>query len=118
MLLAYLRGWITPDTQKQGIRSQLRQEVILAALSSELEAETVKNQALAYSAILPAFNFDLEHATQMARTIVEDIERSGRLSEYERVLDVNGGGRRAPTIDGLFKLYQALMEAKIIPKAL
>jgi hypothetical protein len=94
----------------------LRQEVILSALASELDAETISKQAQAYASVLPAFNFESEQVTQMARTIVEDLERSGRLKEYDRIHRINTAARRAPTIDGLFKLYQALLDAKVIPK--
>jgi len=117
LLLAYLRGWITLDTQKQGIRSQLRQEVVLSALASELDADCLKNQALAYASTLPAFNFGVDQATSVIHTIVEDLSSSGRLREYGRITEASSTARRAPTIDGMFKLYQALLDTKIVPKA-
>lgn len=117
MLLAYLRGWITEDTQKQGIRSQLRQEVILSALASELDAAAIAGQSLASAASLPAYGLGREDAIKIASSIYEDLARSQRMREYERVDQVNRGTRKAPTIDGLFKLYQALLDAGVIPKA-
>ena len=116
MLLAYLRGWITTETQKQGIRSQLRQELILSALASELDAEVVKSQALAYSGACSAFKLTAEGAAEITRTIIEDLDRAGRLREFDRVKSVNAATARAPTIDGLFKLYQAFLDTGIITK--
>jgi hypothetical protein len=116
LLLAYLRGWITVDTQKQGLRSHLRQEVILSALASELDATAIRDQASASAAALPAFKMESEATMNVMKTILEDMERSNRLREYDRIEQANRTGRRAPTIDGLFKLYQALLDAGVIPK--
>lgn len=117
MLLAYLRGWITPDTQKQGLRSHLRQELILAALAAELDAEATKAQALAYSAALPALQFSKERAMETVTAIASDMFDASRVREFEQVRSRNATARGSPTIDGLFKLYQALIDAKVIPKS-
>ena len=88
----------------------------MSVLASELDADALRDSATAAASTLPAFKMESEAAMKVTKTILEDMERSNRLREYDRIERVNQSSKRAPTIDGLFKLYQALLDAGVIPK--
>lgn len=53
LLVAYLRGYLNPE-HAQGLRSQLRKEVILAAVNDELQVQSVELLANMRGAMLNA----------------------------------------------------------------
>ena len=53
MLLAHLRGLLKPDYE-QGVRSMIREELVLQAISQETEASGLLIQAQMTAAMLPA----------------------------------------------------------------
>ena len=88
----------------------------MSVLASEMDANALRDSATVAASTLPAFKMESEAALNVTKTILEDMERSSRLREYDRIERVNRSNRKAPTIDGLFKLYQALLDAGVIPK--
>lgn len=53
MLVAHMRGLLEPD-YKQGVRSMIREELILQALSQEVEGHSLLVQAAMTSSMMPA----------------------------------------------------------------
>jgi hypothetical protein len=55
MLLAHLRGLLKPD-YPQGIRSMIREELVLQAVSQEVEGQGLMTQAQMTSSMMPAID--------------------------------------------------------------
>ncbi|HSW49902.1 MAG TPA: hypothetical protein VLH09_06980 [Bryobacteraceae bacterium] len=116
MLLAYLRGWITSDVKKQGLRSRLRLELILSALAAELDAVNIRAQLATQSVLLTAVTWDQAKVTEIMEQVQQEVMATFRLQEMDFSEQIAAGSRSA-TVDYLFSLYQALLDAKVIPKA-
>jgi hypothetical protein len=116
LLLAYLRGWITADTKKQGLRSRLRLEVILAALAAELDATNIRAQLTTQSMLLTAVPWNQDKVAEIMEQVQHEVMSTFRLQEMDFSEQIATSSRSA-TVDYLFSLYQALMDAKVIQKA-
>lgn len=87
---------------------------MLAHLGAELDAEFLKTSVSMQSAIAPALPVDA------LRSIVDDLQdnliKVSKLREMDmtRIKPKFSG---TVTVDGMFKLYQAMMDAGIIKKA-
>jgi len=57
MVLAYLRGFLLPNYE-HGLVSVIREKVVLAALSSEVQSEVMKSQLIAQAAFAPILKPD------------------------------------------------------------
>lgn len=109
MLLAYLRGLLRPG-YVQGIRSQVREEVILAALDKEQQA--------AYNADLLALDASMlikikpEAADRHYKRLGEAAFQIANMREF---LDTGSKNKsNLSSIDASIKLFHALEKAGII----
>ncbi len=105
-----------PNFQKQGLRSHLRLELILNALAAELDADSLRSQLNVQATLLSGVAMDAQKVGEIMEQVTQDIVRSHRSRECD-FSDQIQAVRKAATVDELFKLYQAMMDAKVIPKA-
>jgi hypothetical protein len=117
LLLAYLRGWLSPEHQKQGLRSALRQELILSVLDRELVAQELRDQTQLQSATLGALGARLEGADigQFSTQLVAQIRRAHQLLGYDRLDAIQASSTRL-SVDAMFALYQAMLDKGLIQK--
>jgi hypothetical protein len=115
LLLAYLRGWITPEFRKQGLRSHLRQELILSALAAELDAQAIRVQVQTQASTLSALKWAPQELGQTVDQMSKEMMRAYRLNEFD-FSEQAQAAQTSGTVDYLFQLYQALLDAKVIPK--
>ena len=108
LLLAHLRGHMA-IAQKRGMRAALRKEIILITIAAELDADEARDKLLSQSILLGA---DIA-ANQLTRAVKDAASNIARVWLHRELgtVDTAQGG---VTVDGMFKIYQALMRAKVI----
>ncbi len=90
----------------------MRKELVLQALDAELTADTARDQILVNAMLLKAGIGDA--LQEIMGKFSDDL---GKVAAY-RLMDSKAmrGTRSGPTIDGMFKIYQALIDKGIIKK--
>lgn len=106
---AYLRGLTRPD-YPNGIKSYVREELILSAVMSEIEHDQMVVIANVKAAV--ASKVDSKNISKYIRGIQIDIENAFKF----RVMHINGMAREDKNIDDLAKLYKMLGKIGIIPE--
>lgn len=100
ILLAYLRGYLKPH--ESGVRSKIREELILHSVSIELDAEYIKSIAMLESSF--AVHFDKKQLNSTINNLRKDLLKSRKYSEFY-ILDIN-----QENVLSLEKLYYALKQ--------
>lgn len=117
MFLACLRGLIPEGNPRHPWRSSIRTELVLANLAAELDAQYMQAKAHMHASIIPV----LADSPQAINSLVEGIENqmieAARLREMEPAGGPGKASVKAVTVDGLFKLYEAMMKVGFIKKA-
>jgi len=109
MLLAYLRGLLRPD-YKQGMRSKVREEVILAALDKEQRAKYSADLIALEGSILSSLK--PEATRTHYRKLNEAVLQVANLREFLEA--ENDNVSNLSSIDASVKLYHALEKAGIL----
>lgn len=94
----------------------LRLELVLSVLDEEYEAHSLRDQLMVQAALLPAASLKLSQVTELMEQVTQDMIRVHNKFEYNLSAVVRATNKAA-TIDELFQLYQAMLDAKVIPKA-
>ena len=111
MLLAYLRGELKP-TYSQGMRSMLRESLILEALSSELDVKYLEGKVALNASFIPLL--ETKSAREMVHKQQLSLENLRHLSEFDdRMTGVNESIEEGDEAD-LRQLYESLEEAGLV----
>jgi hypothetical protein len=111
MLLAYLRGLLKP-TYDQGTRSVLRENIILDALSMELDAHALERRTQLYSAYVSLMN--PAAAKELMVKQQTTLQNLRYLSEFDgKFTDIQEDTSEAEKSD-IVALYYALEEAGLV----
>jgi len=111
MLLAYLRGLLEPEYD-QGLRSILRENMILDALSMQLDTELVKTQTLVQAAYAPLL--EPKAARELMNKQQVTLQNLRYLSEFDdRISSMTEGITTGEQAD-LITLYEALEEVGLV----
>ena len=102
MVLAYLRGLLTPD-YPMGIRSEIREDLILHALGSELAGDRAKENALLLQTIVTS----RPGQTKTLQQIRNSLRDAARYYHLRRV-DYNPP---KGSVDDLVTLFHAVEKA-------
>ena len=111
MLLAYLRGLLRPKYD-QGLRSILRENVLLEALSTQLDVDFVTTQTLAHASYAAALQ--PEGAKELITKQRSALQNLRYLAEFDdrvkSIVESMSSGEHAD----LITLYNALEEAGLV----
>jgi len=111
MLLAYLRGHLKPKYD-QGTRSLLRENIILEAISTELDVQSVQLQTSIHAAYAPLLQPDA--AKELINKQQVTVQNLRYLAEFDdrmsNMMDSVMTGEHAD----LLALYTALEEAGLV----
>jgi hypothetical protein len=108
-VVAYLRGFLKPYYEHTH-RSEVREELILKALSDELDASSVTHSLYVDS----IFWNDQSDRTGVYNTMYDKIEKIRQLNELTPNTLVKS--KRANDVDNLEKLYMILKDTGIMTK--
>jgi len=102
MVLAYLRGLLKPD-YPMGIRSEIREDLILHALSSELEGDRERDNAMLLQTIVTSRPGQVKTIQQIRKSL----QKAGRYFHL-RSVDYNPP---KGSVDDLVTLFHAVEKA-------
>lgn len=105
MLVAYLRGLITPD-YPQGHRSVVRENLILQAISLELDADALLHRVATEAAYAPLMqgnnaNNLLKQHDKMLSLVSSAKRHESQKSKLNKKIDIN-------SIDNFIKIYKTI----------
>ena len=108
-VVAYLRG-VLPSYYKHSNRSRIREELVLKAISDELDAKSVTHGLM----VDTVFWSDQSDRASVYDSMYDKIEKIRQLNELTP--DALIKTKRANDIDNLEKLYMILRDAGILGK--
>lgn len=111
MLVAYLRGLITPG-YPHGIRSVIRENLILQAISLELEADALLNRVVTESAYAPLMQGNNANNLLKQHDKMLSLVHSARCHESQKNkviknIDIN-------SIDNFIKIYKSVKDQGLL----
>ena len=99
---------------KQGLRSALRENLVLAALEREVVADFNARTLMAQASF--AFHFDKAGIKNTMRGICNALDRLRDLVLYQNLSMVGAGAGTLGSVDAIVELHHALTEAGILEK--
>jgi len=116
MVLAHLRGLLKPDYQ-HGLRSRIRENVVLIALAREVDAESLGRRAVmeasCMSAVNPASRVKLHRD---AMSLLNDSCQMAKLLDYDAIEAKRPKLENERDVQDLMKAFEILRQTDVFDK--
>jgi hypothetical protein len=118
--LAHLRGLLGKEHQKQGIRSALRQEIVLQALDVELAGKEMVDHVLFQGTVAilnsPILQLSSQNVAKLNEDFTAQIRKAHEMLGAGIVSSGNQLSAKGMSVDAMFAIYQAMIDARVIKK--